>query len=450
MSGRRSRVALLALTCVGAAFQSLPVQAAPRAAKGPYLTGLSDTGVEVRFELDAPGSASVEVRSDGVDAGRAGARFESREASTMHVVRASGLRPLARYAYVVRAGGAAVGHGTFVTAPRDDAAAPLTFLVYGDDRSNHAAHAAVVQAMREVPSDFLIHTGDLVAAGGSAEEWQTFFEIEAPLLRERSLFAALGNHELYDDSAGASFARYFGWSPEAGAAPRVYGTARVGSVRLFWINGMHAWDSGEERAWLEGELARADAEPGLVWRIVVVHHSPWSSGPHGPNERLVDGRVPELLAAHHVQLLLAGHDHLYERGDAGAIKYVISGGAGAPLYRMGQPMATTRRLETAYHFVEAHVSGDALQIVAHGVDGTIIERCGLHVGGPWDCDAAGAGPAPASAAPATAAAAPQTSRATIPRCACDVPGVASGGAGLTLLLGAAAAASLARRRCRRG
>src|SRR5579864_6222813 len=36
--------------------------------KGPYLTGLSETGIDVRFELAAPASAHVEVRPDGADA----------------------------------------------------------------------------------------------------------------------------------------------------------------------------------------------------------------------------------------------------------------------------------------------------------------------------------------------------------------------------------------------
>ena len=94
--------------------------------------------------------------------------------------------------------------------------------------------------MMQVPSDLLIQTGDLVSDGGSAQDWQTFFDIERALLRERPILAAIGNHELYDDAAGANFLRYFGF-PDAGGPPRPYGTVRFGNVRFFFLNGMHGW-----------------------------------------------------------------------------------------------------------------------------------------------------------------------------------------------------------------
>ena len=124
-------------------------------------------------------------------------------------------------------------------------------------------HAAVVKALAAAPSDFLVNTGDLVEDGGRAFDWQTFFDIEAPLLRDRALFVSIGNHELHDDRAGANFAKYFGFAA-AGEAPRPYGTARVGSTRLFFLNAMHDWSAGEEREWLEQELTRADAEAALA------------------------------------------------------------------------------------------------------------------------------------------------------------------------------------------
>ncbi len=39
--------------------------------------------------------------------------------------------------------------------------------------------------MRKRKADFAIHTGDMVLSGGKAEEWNKFFEIETPLLRDR-------------------------------------------------------------------------------------------------------------------------------------------------------------------------------------------------------------------------------------------------------------------------
>ena len=60
--------------------------------------------------------------------------------------------------------------------------------------------------MVPIASDFLIHTGDFVENGASLAQWQSFFDIESPLLGGRCLFAAVGNHELTDKAAGRNVA----------------------------------------------------------------------------------------------------------------------------------------------------------------------------------------------------------------------------------------------------
>jgi acid phosphatase type 7 len=414
--------------------------ASPRLVKGPYITGLTSVGGEVRFELDAVAPAAVELTLGAGDGGAA-KRTVTDAAASMHVVRIAGLQPERAYDYTVVSGGTILGKGHLVTAPKEDAGQPVKFLLYGDDRSDETTHAAIVQALLATPSDFLVNTGDLVADGGSATDWEAFFRIEQPLLRDRALFLAIGNHELYDDQSGSSFAKYFGYA-DASGAPQPFGTVRWENARFFFLNGTHDWQGGPEREWLERALAQADGEPGLVWRIAVVHHSPWSSGPHGANLRLIEAHIPELLADHHVDLLLAGHDHIYERGDAGRLKYVISGGGGAPLYAIAHPTPTTRKAESAYHFIEVTLTGDAFRMVAHRLDGSTLDACGFSKGLPWDCDAKASGNAPAHV-DAVAPAPPPPSPA---RCGCALPGSPSGGAGGVILALAAAALRTARRR----
>src|SRR5207302_10204253 len=85
-------------------------------------------------------------------------------------------------------------NGAFTTAPEDDRA--FSFLLYGDNRTDAASHAAVVQRMQQTPGDFLVQTGDMVYDGSEPALWTQFFAIEHDLLRDRCLFAALGNHEI--------------------------------------------------------------------------------------------------------------------------------------------------------------------------------------------------------------------------------------------------------------
>ena len=164
------------------------------------------------------------------DAG-AGSLIESREVRALHTILVKGLEPGTRYPFTVRAHGAP-RYGAITTAPAEDSGAPFRFLVYGDNRSDDAGHAAVVRSMVASASSFVVNTGDMVENGGSASQWQTFFDIEAPLTRERPVFAVVGNHELVD-GAGAEYVRYFGPAelPKAIVAPTAISAASRSTTR---------------------------------------------------------------------------------------------------------------------------------------------------------------------------------------------------------------------------
>jgi hypothetical protein len=448
--------------CVAALLGSSRAHAEPAAhvTRGPYLQALEPTSVEIRAELDVAAPASVTLTPRGPDAGAP--RVVRDAASTMHVLRADGLLPQTRYAYSFVAGSSTIS-GELTTAPPPDSREPFTFLVYGDNRTDAVGHASVVRAMLQSPSDFVIHTGDFVATGADDSDWQSFFDIEAALVRDRCVFSCVGNHEL-TDGAGASYLRFFGRAADAragsragsrarseeeeGAKPRLYSSFRWAGTRFFLLDAMEVFDEGPERAWLDDELTRADAEPGLEWRIVVMHHSPWSAGPHGGNARALAGGLPALFSRHHVDLLVAGHDHIYERGFASGLRYLVSGGGGAPLYPVDHPLASTRKVESVHHFVEVTVQPGAVRLVARREDGSVIERCGFaRTRNDWDCDP----PPPAAAVPSPASLSSSPASAPSARCACDAVGKArakgsrSLGAAFAFLL-----ILLARRRPNRG
>ncbi|MDB5217869.1 MAG: Purple acid phosphatase [Myxococcaceae bacterium] len=434
--------------------------------KGPWMQHVTPTSAVVLVEVDPPAPVTIEVGMGAAvgstDAG-AGSVIESREVRQLHSILVKGLEPATRYPFTVRVSGAA-RYGAITTAPREESGDPFRFLVYGDNRSDDATHAAVVVSMVSRASSFLINTGDLVERGSSRSEWQSFFDIEAPLTRERPIFSCVGNHEL-TDGAGLDYVRYFGPAdlPKEVVAPaaavtgiplhdagspkltldQLSGTFRWSNARFFMVNGMVPYTTGPTRAWLERALGDSDDEPGLVWRIVVVHHGPWSSGPHGDNKILHDGNVPQLLRAHKVDLVLAGHDHIYERGSADGLAYLVSGGGGSPVYRVKKAEKTSRRYESVHHFVEAFVSPAAIQFVAIRPDGSTIESCALAKGIGWTCDGSaegGAGPAPALSSSSS-------------RCGCRTAGsdgAPSGrNAGLLFVAACAAGTALLTRRARR-
>ena len=464
--------AAAALLATVATSASALARGADSITKGPWMQHVTATSALVRVEVDPPGPVTIEVGMSAAvgstDAG-AGSVILSPEVRALHNILVKGLEPSTRYPFTVRVG-ATTKYGAITTAPPDQSGEPFRFLIYGDNRSDDAAHAAVVVAMATRASSFLVNTGDLVERGDSRSEWQSFFDIEAPLTRERPLFSVVGNHELTDGS-GVDYVRYFGPSelPKEVVAPvpsvtgvllhdagspkltldQLSGTFRWSNARFFLINGMVPYTSGPTRAWLDRVLTESDTEPGLVWRIVVVHHGPWSSGPHGDNKLLQDAGVPDLLRAHKVDLVISGHDHIYERGSENGLPYLVSGGGGAPVYRIKKAEKTSLRYESVRHFIEAFVSPVAIQFVAMRPDGSTIESCALAKGIGWECDGSASG-ADGGTTKEGAAARPAPAHS---RCGCRAAGrsgeSSATNAGLLFVSALASASVLLARRARR-
>lgn len=429
-----------ALASAGGVAEAAPIS------KGPYLQSLGKSGVTVKVELEAPDAASLEVYAAGTE--RRVGEANSLEKKAFHVLRAGSLTPGTTYDYRVRSGDEKSDLGHFTTAPPADT--PFRFLVYGDSRSDHAAHAAITRSLLAAPGDFLINTGDMVLAGKDPADWKAFFLIEAQLLRDRCVFACVGNHELSrgDPAGEVAFLRYFSGADENGERTRLYGSFRWSNTRFFLLNAMDTW-TGEERDWLREELDRAMFEPGLVHRIAVLHHGPFSSGPHGGNPALARAGITSLLASGKVDLVLAGHDHVYERGDGEGLKYIISGGAGAPVYEHKLSAPQTMAFESVHHFVEAAVDGPSVKIVARRLNGSVIESCGFHGAGPWECGKTSTPPAPAAIPDPSPSPSSSPDSAAKRSCGCSVPGDHDRAAGpLAAAMGLVALLAIRRRRAR--
>jgi len=76
-----------------------------------------------------------------------------------------------------------------------------------------------------------------------------------------------------------------------------------------------------------------------------------------------------VIAAHHVQLVLNGHEHQYERfKPVDGVTYVITGGGGRGVRELGTPAENSAFADSVIHFVVVTVDGDTLTL--HAIDGT--------------------------------------------------------------------------------
>jgi hypothetical protein len=122
-------------------------------------------------------------------------------------------------------------------------------------------------------------------------------------------------------------------------------------------------DYSTQMTWLEQDLAATT----LPWKIVYMHRPPYSSGMHGSDTTLRNKLKP-VVERFGVQLVLAGHDHNYERmKPQNGVAYVVTGGGGIGTRSVGAS-SFTAFAEDVIHFVYVEVGID--ELVLHAIDAT--------------------------------------------------------------------------------
>ncbi len=310
--------------------------------RAPYLQMPSPDAMTLRWQTP---QAEIGV----VRYGRRPDRLEhtAREATPgeEHRLRLTGLEPDTRYYYAVGNpdGNRYAGAGYhFRTAPVS-ADVPVRFAVLGDPGDPTEQQKAVRNALtawlerHARPNrpwlDLLLTTGDNAYRSGSNEQFQRgFFEPYAGLLRSVPVLPAYGNH----DARRRVFFRLFDFPAhgESGGLPS-------GSKRWFAVDygPLHVvmLDTTSQPVvpghpmldWLRRDLAATDRP----WRVAVMHHPPYTHGSHDSDRRRDShGRMFEvrehllpILEAGGVDLVLAGHSHMYERSHLLDCHYGTSG-----------------------------------------------------------------------------------------------------------------------------
>jgi 3',5'-cyclic AMP phosphodiesterase CpdA len=168
--------------------------------------------------------------------------------------------------------------------------------------SRAADTAALVDGeLARNPRAAVLLLGDNVYNSGSAREFTECYDPTWGRFRERT-HPAPGNHE-YRTPGAKGYFDYFG----AAAGPGYYAFTR-GAWRLISLDSnLQGAAKARQLAWLERELADNPADCTLAYW----HHPLYSSGGH-PRNTLMRDEWQRLHAAG-AELVLAGHDHEYER-----------------------------------------------------------------------------------------------------------------------------------------
>ena len=362
----------------------------------PYLQNVQSDRASVLWTTDQPGTGSV-VYSDGRSSKTAPAQVQAFPPEQTHLGTAfyqyradlTGLAPGTTYNYAVTVDGQTLfpasspsGAASFTTA----GPGRFCFLVFGDSGAGTPEQAKLAQWMTaESGVNFVLHTGDLAYEEGTFDQFETrYFAVYARLMQRVAFFPTPGNHEYITDAAAPYLAVHaLPDSPVPAADKGRYYSFDWSDAHFVSLDSNLLGTASESGmlAWMEHDLEQT----ARIWRIVYFHHAPYPSGHHLDDpicQRAREVVVP-IAERHGAQLVLAGHEHSYQRlaplaGGVPAVSglgttYIISGGGGGALQDIGHLPATVVALDI-YHYLRADVETNQLTIRAIGLDGKEFDR----------------------------------------------------------------------------
>ena len=240
----------------------------------------------------------------------------------------------------------------------------LRFAVIGDmgtgEKPQYEVAEQMIRDRLNFPFEFVIALGDDLYDGSSPSDYASKFERPYKLLLDAGVlfYAVLGNH----DSPNERFYKPFNMNGQK------YYTYKKNNVRFFALDSNYM--NPQQLLWLEKELQNS----GSDWKIGYFHHPLYSSAAfHGSSTELRLMLEP-LFVKYGVQVVFAGHEHVYERvKPQNGICYFTEGASGS--LRQGnlrKSNLTAAGYDQDRSFMLVEIAGDELYFQT-------ISRTGLTV-----------------------------------------------------------------------
>ena len=317
----------------------------PVVTRGPYLQMLGENSIVVRWQTATASNSQV---SYGLTT--AYGNIVSNQNNTIeHEVSITGLTPNTKYFYQIGTTTESVPSDAqtfFKTALPAGTTSDFTAWVTGDFGSGSTGQTDVRNAyatyatanLMNGKADFWLWLGDNAYGSGTANEYNSYvFSIYPTIMKNTPIFPAVGNHDYAN--VGNTFPpitlpyptnfEYFNaftmpQNAELGgiaSTTKRYYSYNYGNVHFIVLDSYgvvtnsNAVDAVNNPmyTWLRNDLIANTKK----WTVCYFHHPPYSKGTHDsdPEFGMVNMRqfyVP-LLETYHVDLVLSGHSHVYER-----------------------------------------------------------------------------------------------------------------------------------------
>jgi len=190
----------------------------------------------------------------------------------------------------------------------------VTLGVIGDSGSTEEAKSVLFAMARDSSLHMILHVGDHSYSDWNEKKWDDYGSILEKLASTRHYMGTIGNHELYNNFGSAfPYSLRYRMPLAEGNTDHLSGyySFDYGPVHIVVLNS--EINSNKQRRWAETHLERVDRR-ATPW-LVVAFHRPWynSNHVHHLEGEAMKNQLESLLHQYHVDLVLAGHVHAYER-----------------------------------------------------------------------------------------------------------------------------------------
>lgn len=250
----------------------------------------------------------------------------------------------------------------------------VKFAVIGDSGTGSSAQTRIARQMaawrERFPFEFVVMLGDNLYGNEDPDDYREKFEIPyKPLLdADVRFYASLGNHDepnqIYYKPFNMDGRKYYTFKPSDG-------------VRFFALDSNYV--DRKQLEWLDKELAASGSE----WKIAFFHHPLYSSGETHGSADLQRGLLEPIFIKHGVNVVLAGHEHFYERikPQKGIAYFILGNSAKLRKGDIRRTSLTAAANDRAYAFMLMEVAGNDLYFqtitdAGQTIDSGVIHRIG--------------------------------------------------------------------------
>jgi len=243
----------------------------------------------------------------------------------------------------------------------------VRFAVIGDNGTGEQPELDVATQMKRfreiVKYDFVVMDGDNIYGGHKASDFQRKFEQPYKPLLDAGVkfYASLGNHD--DPDVEINYKLY-------NMGGKRYYSFKKGDVEFFALDSNYM--DPQQLSWIDSQLKNSSAK----WKICFFHHPMFTAATfHGPDMDLRKQLMP-LITQDGVNLVLSGHEHVYERlKPQSGVYFFVLGNSGELRYHNIRPNNDVDQVgfDTDRDFMMVEISGDQLYFQTISRTGTTID-----------------------------------------------------------------------------